>query len=145
MSTSPEYAVWNEMIARCTRPSSKGWQLYGGRGIKVCERWQKFVAFIEDMGPRPGPRYTVERVDNSGNYTPENCRWATFTEQARNTRKNRTLTAFGQTRTIAEWAEITGLKYMTLYQRVATYGWDTERALTTSAAPSVPAWSPGPP
>lgn len=88
------YEVYAEIIARCERPTHKRWDSYGGRGIKVCDRWRHdFWAFVEDMGPRPegvGPTgrslYSIERVDNDGNYEPSNCKWATSSEQMKNRR-----------------------------------------------------------
>lgn len=85
----PLYALWRGMRARCLNPNHKGYPDYGGRGIKVCERWDNFAAFVEDMGEKPGPEYTLDRIDNDGDYEPGNTRWATWEEQHANKRVRR--------------------------------------------------------
>lgn len=83
----PEYNCWVAIRVRCNNPKNGSYAYYGGRGIKVCARWQSFEAFLEDMGPRPSPAHSIDRKDNDGNYEPGNCRWATKAEQMQNTRE----------------------------------------------------------
>lgn len=126
---SPEYVAWAEMIKRCENPNCKSYERYGARGITVCSRWRKdFAAFLADMGPKPSPEHSLDRRDNSGNYDPENCRWATRKEQARNRRTSRLITFNGESKTLAEWGEIRGMNPLTLRIRIHA-GWSLEDAL----------------
>lgn len=115
----PEYRNWHNMKNRCVNPNVPEYKYYGARGIKVCERWiHSFRNFYEDMGPRPSPKHSIDRINNDGDYSPENCRWATQTEQSRNTRCNHLLTINGISKTISEWAEMVGIKQNSLLYRI---------------------------
>jgi hypothetical protein len=127
--TTLTYACWARMLQRCNNPKYIGYTNYGGRGIKVCERWHKFENFFEDMGECPRGM-TLDRKDNNGDYTPDNCRWATPTEQANNRRSNIWKEYKGEWKTIAQWARSLDIKYGTLYSRLNGYGWSIERALS---------------
>lgn len=88
-SKTPEYAAWESLRHRCTNPRAKSWSDYGGRGISICKRWDSYEAFLLDMGRKPTPKHSIDRIDNNGNYEPTNCRWATSSEQQRNKRNSR--------------------------------------------------------
>lgn len=131
MTGTAEYCTWTRIIQRCTDTKYHGYHKYGGRGISICGRWrQSFEAFLEDIGPRPTPKHSIDRIDNDGNYEPGNCRWATAREQANNRRTNRLLTVDGETWTVAQWAERTGLPDHVIRTRLHR-GWTPRRAITT--------------
>ena len=110
MSGTPEHKTWKGIRARCSNPNEPNYKYYGGRGISVCKRWQKFESFFSDMGKRPTSKHSIDRINNEGNYAPENCRWATQTQQMRNTRSNRYITHDGKTMCVAAWAERLGMR-----------------------------------
>jgi len=125
-----ERKSWENMIARCYNPKSPDFKRYGGRGITVCDRWREsFEAFVVDMGARPD-NATIDRVDNNGNYTLENCRWATRVAQVNNRRDNRIIALNGIERTVAQWSEQTSLSHTCITHRLNS-GWSAEKALTT--------------
>jgi hypothetical protein len=127
---SPEFTVWQMMIQRCTNTNHNSYADYGGRGIRVCQRWlDSFAAFFSDMGERPSAEHTIDRTDNSGNYSPENCRWATRLEQGSNRRNVRMLTLAGETLSTTQWARRLGISNDTITERIR-YGWSVEDTLT---------------
>lgn len=130
---SPTYRSWMKMKDRVFNPNHVAYMRYGGRGISICERWVKsFENFLSDMGERPKGK-SLDRRDNGGNYTPENCYWATSKEQSRNTCTNRLLTFHGLTLSVAEWAERFYIHPATIYQRLKR-GWSIERALVETVS-----------
>jgi hypothetical protein len=102
------------MRDRCSNPNRHDWKRYGGRGIKVCERWQVFENFLSDMGERPAGM-SLDRIDPNGDYSPDNCRWASIRTQCNNTRRNVYVEHDGRRQTIAQWADELGVKRMRLY------------------------------
>lgn len=125
------YRVWCWMLGRCRKVGSH----YHRRGIAVCERWQAFENFLSDMGEPPTAAHSIDRIDNDGDYEPGNCRWADRKTQARNTSSNTWLDHAGESKTIAEWSEITGIRPTTICRRLYVSGWSVDRALTTPVAP----------
>jgi hypothetical protein len=121
--STPEYAAWRAMINRTTNKKVAHYHNYGGRGITVCDKWiNSFEAFYADMGKRPSDKHSIDRIDNSGNYEPSNCRWATKSQQARNTRAAKQIKLEGKVYTIVELAEISGVNYRTIKSRLE-HGW----------------------
>jgi len=129
--TSKEYTSWAGMMDRCYRRESKHFDLYGGRGITVCDRWRySFENFLADMGLKPTPKHSIDRFpNNDGNYEPGNCRWATQTQQCRNKRTNRMVTYRGETKGASDWQDETGVDAKTIIARL-NYGFDAETAVT---------------
>jgi hypothetical protein len=127
---APEYSVWHGMKNRCSDPTSQRWHRYGGRGIRVCDRWlNSFENFYADMGPRPGPDYQIDRIDNDGDYEKSNCRWVTRLVNSNNKESNRMIEFRGKTQSLSQWAREVGLTKGALETRMNT-GWTVERALT---------------
>lgn len=115
------------MLRRCNDKKNFGYRWYGARGITVCDRWKIFENFLEDMGQRP-PGKTLDRIDNDGPYSKENCRWATSYEQNNNSRNCRMITFNGVTKNATQWGKITGVEGRRISFRISV-GWDVERAL----------------
>lgn len=129
---APEYHIWVGIRTRCLTASNKAYKHYGGRGIKICERWGEFNNFFADMGQRPSPKHSVERVDNNGDYCPENCVWAVQKAQARNKRTNRYITFNGETLCLKDWSLKLKIPHSTLSKRLAK--WSLEKAFTQPIA-----------
>lgn len=116
---SDEWKIWSKIKDRCFNPNCKEYPHYGARGVIMCAEWRDdFAAFLAHIGPRPSRDYSIERINNAGNYEPGNVRWATDLEQGRNRRNNRLLTVDGVTRCASEWAEVTGIKSATIINRM---------------------------
>lgn len=126
----PLYLTWSRMKRRCQNKNSKDYSRYGGKGVVVCERWQSFINFYEDMSSIYKVGLSIERTDNSKGYSPDNCRWATLLEQARNKRSVRTYLWEGQKLTIPELAVVMGLKHDTLYRKLQRVNWTLVDLLT---------------
>ena len=127
---SGAYKSWAKMLARCkAKPGSHHWPYYGAKGITVCERWKRFENFYADMGDRP-EGCTIDRIDGSKGYGPDNCRWATKAVQCLNVSDIRMIEFEGVTLCLKDWARRVGLKYLTLWNRINS-GWSIEKALTT--------------
>lgn len=131
MSGSYTYQSWKSMKKRCYDTKDKDYPNWGGRGIVICDAWRdSFAQFFKDMGERPYG-HTIDRIDNSGNYEPKNCRWAIPKTQSNNTRQNYYVEYLGKVQTAKQWAEeLKIVEYKTLLYRLRT-GWDTHEAMTT--------------
>ncbi len=128
--TTPAYSSWLQMRRRCTEVRHHAYASYGGRGITVCDRWKdSFENFLADMPPHPGKGYSLDRIDNNGNYEPGNCRWATKKEQSRNSRWNCIVSFNGRSQPLSAWVEELNLPYHTIWQRLRR-GQDPVTALT---------------
>lgn len=134
MSHSRLYQIWNSMKQRCSNPNAISYVRYGKRGIKVCDEWESSFEAFRDWSLENGysDDLTIDRIDNNGNYCPENCRWATNKEQQNHTSYNRPYTYNGETHNIMEWAEKTGIHPNMLYKRLYR-GWSIQKALTTKS------------
>ncbi|CAB4136913.1 hypothetical protein UFOVP313_10 [uncultured Caudovirales phage] len=129
LRSSRSYNVWKQMIFRCFDLRSKDYKDYGGRGITVDQAWQDVRNFIADMGQAPRGM-TLDRIDVNQGYSKSNCRWATTKEQARNTRRNRVITAEGQTLVMTDWAALKGIPVSTICNRIRC-GWPADKAVQT--------------
>lgn len=128
---SQEYVAWQHLSQRCNNPKDKNYFRYGARGITICERWQSFENFLADMGLKPSRKHSLDRIDNSEGYSPENCRWATFAEQMRNTRRNFNIEYQGKTYCVGDLAKLIGMNHETLRHRIKNKGMSVEDAINT--------------
>ena len=128
------YACYYRMRRRCENPADKSYKRYGGRGIKVCDEWKNDIMAFINWGLENGYKegLSIDRIDNDGDYSPGNCRWADAMQQSNNRRTNRYVTYNGETHTYAEWSRITGIKQLTIRHRIENSGWSIEDALTVS-------------
>lgn len=115
---SPIYKSWSNMHTRCHNPNFIDYKRWGGRGIRVCEQWKTFEGFLKDMQGSYIDGYQLDRINNDGNYEPSNCRWVDRKTQCRNRSNNKFITHNGETKTVAEWAEISGVKSSLFRQRL---------------------------
>lgn len=127
MTETRVYRIWQAMLTRCRNKNTVNYENYGGRGISVCERWLSFENFLSDMG-EPETGQSIDRIDNDGNYEPNNCRWATREMQSKNKRSNRVLTLNGDSKTLSEWAKQLGIDQASLRERLEK--WSLEKSLT---------------
>lgn len=118
---------WRDMRQRCLNPNSQRYYTHGGRGITICDRWGVFKNFLEDMGLKPDG-YTLERVNNDAGYSPDNCKWATPHEQARNRRTNVFVEFNGEVKTVIDWANSLGISFSAMNKRLRK--WPLDRALS---------------
>ena len=132
-SNSPLYKVWRGMINRCKYPGTKNYDRYGGRGIRVWEEWENSFDLFSKWAIQNGysEKLTIDRIDNDGNYTPQNCRWVSWKVQARNRSNNHLLELNGVNKPLTEWAEQYNIDYAIVRERINNLGWNVEEAITT--------------
>ncbi len=124
------YNKWKSIKQRCNDKNLPHYNLWGGRGITYDKKWVTFEGFYYDFGFTYKKGHSIDRINNNGNYTKENCRWATYKEQANNRRDNTLLTYKNITKTLAQWADSLGIKHSTLCMRLYNYNWGIEKSLT---------------
>jgi len=129
MTKSSEFHIWQGMLARCYNPDMKKYNRYGGRGISICDRWKNsFENFYIDMGMKPSRLHSIDRVNNNGNYEPDNCRWITRKQNMNNTRRSRYIEYDGITKTVSEWSDELNIPYKRLLARLNN--WSVEKSFT---------------
>ena len=138
LSDTPTHNTWVKINQRCSNPNNPSWKNYGGRGITVCDRWKEsFKNFLEDMGIKPKGRFSIGRINNDGNYEPENCEWEDDLTQANNRRDNHLITYRNRTQTISQWAREYNISCKVLADRITKCKWPIEQALTEPIHPGV--------
>lgn len=130
------YRIWSGMKSRCYNPNATHYNEYGGRGIIICEEWKNNFLVFKEWAIKNGysDELTIDRKDNNGNYCPSNCQWITMKKQSNNRRNNFVIEYNGEKHTLSEWSDITGIKVITLWDRINLLGWTIERTLTTKNA-----------
>lgn len=132
MSRTKIYKVWTSMRLRCSNPNDQGWHRYGARGITVCKEWdESFDKFYKDMGDAPDG-HSVDRIDNDGPYSKDNCRWATKSEQGDNTRVTRRITHLGKTQSLRQWCKELNIHYTTALERIKKYNLTTDEIFSAT-------------
>lgn len=134
LSKTRFYTIWKGMKDRCYKKHKVAYAYYGARGVTVCDRWFSFRCFFEDMAPTYYAGATIDRIDSGKGYSPENCRWSTPKEQARNRKTNRYITVDGTTKCLAEWAEYLGCNPSIFNRRVYKYGPEKAVVMTRSGS-----------
>lgn len=125
------YSIWRNMKSRCYNPNTPKFNYHGGKGVRVCDEWQDYIGFHKwAIANGYSEDLTIDRINGSGNYEPENCRWATYKEQSYNSSANRIITYKGMSKPLGLWAEKLNMKYSTLKARIIDYGWPIEKAFT---------------
>jgi len=129
---TPEYSAYYSMKSRCLNPNSERYPRYGGRGIKISERWlESFKNFYQDMGDRPNSYYSLDRIDNDGNYCKSNCKWSSKEEQANNQSKTVLCYYKGEVKSLKYFSRKYKIKYTTLYSRIFRNNYSLKRAIET--------------
>lgn len=137
-----EYGAWRKMRGRCYNPNDPKFSRYGGRGIRVCDRWLKFANFLCDMGRAPSAKYSINRKDNDGNYEPRNCEWSTDKQQSNNRSTNKVVTYLGRSQTLIQWARELNMNFGTLCSRIGELGFSIEQTFTKRCGPFKEKWRP---
>lgn len=125
------YRSWHRMRQRCNNPKCRDYRWYGAKGIKICERWDDYLKFVEDMGEPPSPKHTIDRIDSTKDYYKENCRWVTQLEQVRNCSSNIWITYKGRKQILSEWAREYNFSRTMLENRLKKFGDDLDKVFTT--------------